>query len=409
VSRIEERLREAFNADTQTIRPGTIRDLDDLAAGRSRPAGRKAHRRARFVVPLTAAAAVSVVAVVMALVVPRLLPGQRQHGLASVRSPGHSRSAPAATVPYAEFFVALTGDGTSLGVGNATTGAMVARVMPPRPGLDFSGLAAGNGHTFVATLWRAADGSCKTWLYRFTLNDKGQPSALTPFAALPETSQLLGGLALSQNGQKLAYLTTGCPGSSVAYLAVMSIATGQTRQWAVPERNSTGSLSLTANGKLLAYGAGLIKFVTSAESVLPTDSAAGTAAERSRLVAKAAQFGSSAEINSGVITPDGAALYFTTNLTGSALANEGSHERWQLRVTDLATGQSHAVTSFAGFTGSVSADPSGRYLLLQLQPTLGSTSPPAAPSVRLARLDIATGQVTYLHAAWLGSGGWIAW
>jgi hypothetical protein len=138
-------------------------------------------------------------------------------------------------------------DGTSVGVGNATTGALVAQVMPPPPGLDFSGLATGDGHTFVATLWRAAGGSCKTWLYRFTLNGRGQPSVLTPFAALPETGQQLGGLAVSQNRQTLAYLTTGCQSSPVAYLAVMNIATRQTRQWTVPERNSIGSLSLTAN------------------------------------------------------------------------------------------------------------------------------------------------------------------
>jgi hypothetical protein len=100
VSRIEERLREAFNADAETIRPGTVRDLDDLAVRRCRPAGRKAHRRSRFVVPLAAAAAVSVVAVVAAVVVPRLLPGQSQTGPASAHNRWQSKSAAsAATVP----------------------------------------------------------------------------------------------------------------------------------------------------------------------------------------------------------------------------------------------------------------------------------------------------------------------
>jgi hypothetical protein len=403
VSRIEERLRDAFNADAETIRPATVRDLDDLAARRFRPA----RRRARFAVPLAAAAAVSVIAVVAAMVVPRLLPGQRQTGPGSAQNRGHSQSTRSATtVPYARFFVAVTGsNGTSLAVRNATTGALIARIMPPRPDLDFSGLATGDGHTFVATLWLAAGGSCKTWLYQFTLNGQGQPSVLTPFAALPETSQQLGGLAVSQNGQTFAYLTTGCPSSAVAYLAVMNIATRQTRQWTVPERNSIGSLSLTANGKLLAYSDGLIKFVTSALSVLPTDAAPGTAAERSRIVAHAAQFGASAEITSDVITPDGSALYFSVNLTGAALAKEGSHETWQLRVADLATGQSRTVKSFAGFTGSVSADPSVRYLLLQLQPALGQ----ASQSVRLARLDTANGQVAYLRAPWIGTGAAITW
>jgi Tol biopolymer transport system component len=290
-------------------------------------------------------------------------------------------------------------------VRNATTGALVAQIMPPQSDLDFSGLATGDGHTFVATLWLAAGGSCKTWLYQFTLNGQGQPSVLTPFAALPETSQQLNGLAVSQNGQTLAYLTTGCPSRAVADLVVLNIATRQTRQWTVPERNSIGSLSLTANGNLLAYSDPLIKFVTSALYVLPTDAAPGTAASRSRVVARAAQFGSSAEITSDVITPDGSALYFSTDLTGPALAKEGSHETWQLRVADVATGKSRTVKSFAGSRGSVSADPSVRYLLLQLQPALGT----ASQSVRVARLDIATGQVVYLRAPGIGSGAGIIW
>ncbi len=233
----------------------------------------------------------------------------------------------------------------------------------------------------------------------------GQPSVLTPFAALPETSRQLIGLAISQSGQAFAYQTDGCPDNHVAYLAVMNIATSRTRQWAIPERNSIGSLSLTANGNLLAYSDPLIKFVTSAASVLPADAAAGTAAERSRIIAQAARFGSLAEVTSDAIAPDGSALYFVTNLTGTALADEGNHETWQLRVADLATGQSRTVKSFAGFTGSVSADPSGRYLLLQLRPALVA----ASQSVRLARLDIATGQVAYLRTPWIGSWASITW
>jgi hypothetical protein len=64
------------------------------------------------------------------------------------------------------------------------------------------------------------------------------------------------------------------------------------------------------------------------------------------------------------------------------------------------------VKSFAGFTGSVAADPSVRYLLPQIQPAL---APASQSSVRLARLDIATGRIAYLRAPWTGSGAWITW
>ncbi len=174
MSRIEQRLREAFRADAETVRPETVRDLDDLVVRSSQPAGRKAYRRSRFVVPLGAAAAVSVIGVLAAMVVPRLLPGQGQIGPASAQNRGKSQSPPSATtVPYAKYFVVLMGNGTSLSVGDATTGTLTAQIMPPRPDLDFSGLATGDGHTFVATLSLAAGGSCKTWLYQFTLKGTG--------------------------------------------------------------------------------------------------------------------------------------------------------------------------------------------------------------------------------------------
>jgi hypothetical protein len=76
-----------------------------------------------------------------------------------------------------------------------------------------------------------------------------------------------------------------------------------------------------------------------------------------------------------------------------------------LRVADRATGHCRTVKSFAGFTGSVAADPSVRYLLLQIQPA----APASQSSVRVARLDIATGRVACLRAPWIGSGAWITW
>lgn len=386
---LEDRLRDAYRSAADTVRPQTIGGLRDQAPagqqhGRSGPAGAKLRRR--VLVPLAAAAAVTA-----AVVLPQVLTGQqREHGT----SPGRSRTRPAASRqagPYPKFFVALTpgNDSNSLAVRNATTGALVARVSPPQPGLNFAALATGNGRTFVAAAW--GDGVCGTRFYQFRLSASGTPTVLTPFA-VPELSQLVSDIAVSANGQIFGYYTELC-GSPSSYLAATDLATGRTRWWEVPKQADVGSLSLTANGHLLGYNIELTKLFASVARVLPTDAAPGTAARRSRTVATATQFGRSDEINADVVAPDGGALYFSTNPTGAALARRLA---WQLRVADLGTGRSRVVAWFAGTAYAITIDPSGRYLLLQSELGQNLSSP------RLARLDIATGQLTYLPAGWIG-------
>jgi Tol biopolymer transport system component len=81
-------------------------------------------------------------------------------------------------------------------------------------------------------------------------------------------------------------------------------------------------------------------------------------------------------------------VYFTTYPVkhDKPLANN-----WQLPALDLATGQARLVCSFPGSQGreaAIAAGPTGRYLLVEYDPHPGTT--------RLARFDVATGQVTQL-------------
>jgi hypothetical protein len=260
-----------------------------------------------------------------------------------------------------------------------------------------------DGRTFVAVLYRLDP--CRSWLYQFRLSARGQPTAPTAFAALPTTGRQILSLAVSENGQELAYVATGCgsPGAGPSYLAVTDIATRQTRQWALPVGSSVDNVSLTANGSLLSY-----KFQpnsspnSSVVRVMPTDAAPGSVAERGRTVARAAQFGRSDWISFAAVSADGSAVYFTTYPEASTFPWAG-----QVRVVDLATGRSRLVTAPAGQPGLVAADPSVRHLLLQIQQP-GSKGPP----FRLARLDLATGRITYLPSAWIpltGAGIIIYW
>jgi hypothetical protein len=428
VTTLEDRLRDAYRGAAATIRPGTIRGLGDHSLRVTGPAQRRPSRRRRILIPLAAAAAVAVVAVAAAVVIPLARSGQPPAPVASA-------------VRYPKFFVAQTGNGT-LTVRSATTGAFVARVRPPRvvggvsapatgngrtltvrrartgacrrwrrtrhraqhatslpcrfvalprpTGATFSALATGYGRTFVVGVPGLA--GCATYFYQFGLTRSGMPTALTPFA-VPKLRQLVQEIAVSANGRTFGYYTEPCTGTPVAYLAVTNLATGRARRWSLPHQADIGPLSLTASGHLLAYNIQQTKLFPSVARVLPTDAAPGTAAQRSRTVARASRFGRSDDIYADAITPDGRALYFTTNVTGVAV---GHGATWKLRVANVATGRSRIVAAFPGLAMGFTQDPSGRYLLLESE--LG----PQLATPRLTRLDLATRQVGYLHAAWIG-------
>jgi len=398
VNTLEDRLRDAYRGAAETVRPEAIGNLGDQA----RALQHKTAWRARVMVPLAAAAAVSVIAVLAAVVVPHALPGHRRAGQAASQNRRHSTSAaPATAGTQPAFFVALDGNGGSLSVRSATTGALVTRVRAPRHGVDFGAVGTADGRTFIAGVVRS--GHCRTGLYQFRLSGTGRPSSLTPFA-VPELNGLLPSqtIAVSADGQTIAYSAQTCTGRTgpvPSFLAVTNVATRHTRQWAYPGQADVMSVSLSADGHLLAYNIAVTKLFASVARVLPTDAAPGTAARRSRTVAQAAQFGPQTDIITDAITADGSAVYFTTNPTGTATGTatgKGKPPAWQLHLADLTTGRSRVVATYAGWPFDLAADPSGRFLLIQSQ--LGS----AISTPQLARLDTATGKVTYLQAAWIG-------
>jgi hypothetical protein len=382
VNTLEDRLRDAYRGAAETVRPETVRALGDPAARATTGAGRRPGRRHRVLIPLAAATAVTAGAVLAAVLLPPTGPS---------RHPGHHRTTATPVSRYPKFFVAMTGNGYSLGVRNATTGALVAKVSPPQHGATFAAVATGNGRTFVAAVWRS--GVCATRFYRFRLTRGGAATALTPYA-VPVLRQLVQDIAVSKTGRTFAYYTQLCTGSPIpSYLAVTNIGTGQTRRWSVPGQADVGSLSLSATGHLLGYRIAPTKLFKSVARVLPADAAPGTAAQRSRTVARPGRFGQAADFSAAAVAPDARALYFTTNPLGAALAK---HLAWQLRATDLAAGRSHVLAAFAGLPYAMAIDPSGRYLLLQSELGRNLSTP------RLARLDLATGQLSYLPAAWIG-------
>jgi hypothetical protein len=426
---LEDRLRAAYAEAAATVAPATVRDLDERTVPGS-PRPRRAPRRlTRTLIPVTAALAVAAVAT-LAVIVPKVLSG------------------PPAAAPAGPRFV-VTGfrlSSSALEVHNLATGALTGRIgLPARPGgpssgsagagrADVSAMATGNGRTFIVALYQSAQ--CRSWLYQFRLDSQGRPSALTPFPALPSIRYVVTGLAVSENGGKIAFMTTGC-GTSLggiplpqATLGVASTGTGQTRQWAVAGSmlyDAISDLSLTANGGLLAFsdihrvrrGAELHD-PTSYIRVMPTDAAPGNVADRSRIALRPGVVRPSlaGETLFAVISADGTTVYLTTETGFGADTVPGD-----VRAGDVRTGR----LRYLRHGGTIlAASPSVRYLLLEFYSVPSPPSPactshcprrPKRPANRFAnlplgqlgRLDLTTGKITYLPWGWLAGSSFFVW
>jgi hypothetical protein len=124
--------------------------------------------------------------------------------------------------------------------------------------------------------------------------------------------------------------------------------------------------------------------------------AAGPVAERGHTVVQAHRFGPTDAITFAVFSPDEKSLYFST-YTQLATGPGPS----QIRVEDIATGRTRVVHSPIGLIGLVTADPSARYMLLEI--------PTGNQSVKLGQLNLLTGKFRYLPSGWMGEFASVNW
>ncbi len=360
-SSIEDRLRDAYRGAADTVRPDGVRRLDEqsvaLHSFRS-TRGRRAPRR--VLIPLGAAASVALVGVLLGV-----LAGARQSAERNPVPPAQTGA------PAGRFLVAVSStDKHSLTVHNKFSGASVATIAAPSPGMVFAALATGDGRHYVAVLWRK--GACRSWIYQFRLNAAGQPGALTPYP-LATTDRLVHRIAVSADDSTLAYASEPCPKSSTAAedLSVVRVASLATRTWSIPSQISIASLSLTEHGRQLAYIFGPARQYGSGAYVLPASAASGPALQRSRVVATGAQLGRDKAIFSGAITPDGADVYFISSGTGRSYGHG-----WQVRMASLATRKISVVGRYPGIPGYLMTGPAVRHALVVVL----SKSPVPVPS-----------------------------
>ena len=310
---LEDRLRDAYRAAAETVRPeeilpGAILSPPDHARRRARRTGRTGPgpSRIRVLIPLAAAVAVIAVAAVVAVLLPRAAPGLGRG------KPTAGQTTPALLTTPAYFVVLNWSQHPSMFVANATTGAQGARISLPFPAADLVSVATGDGQTFVVAA--TAPEGCTTTLYRFSLAANGTPSPMTPFTNVAGQISDPWDMAVSAGSRFIAYQTMACSHLSPeqllkaakhgqtqrGYLSVLNTVTGRTKQWTYQTRLNeflpgTGNVSISANGSVVGFS----------NKVIDTSAPAGSLAAHARVVATNGEFGPSTIIGGLNVSPDG--------------------------------------------------------------------------------------------------------
>ena len=407
----EQLLREAFAAAAQSVTPTAIHvprpaDRPERSWCRWLPWVRNQprcwDRRLRLprfyeqvLIPLAAAAAITVIAIAMTVVVPRAFSAARgSHGGVAQMGPVSVHPAkyparpaqvalasdlaaayPGGHVPHApspRFFVGIrqlsaTSEMlTGLAVYSAATGRVVASVAQPGQGRYYQAVAAlGSDQSFVVAATPARGPGCHTWFYRFSLGPQGRPTGWAPLAVPEVTGEIRynNGLAASGDGKVLAYSASTCTQNSGGQVGVIHLDTQKVRTWTTMWPAVPRNLSLSANGTLLSFvgnassGSKDASQVEDAVWTLRTNAAPGPVASHYRKVLHAP-----GGVQSATLSPTGAITFAMTasnprRLTASENVN----------AYDTATGKPlglvqtvRYLTDGPGFT----PDASGQYVLV---------------------------------------------
>lgn len=408
----EDRIRDAFQADAQTVQPGHIRPL--VGHVRATPAGRGRQKPwPRPAVPLAAAAAVAAIAVTFAALAPGTSRGNAPARPAAVVHPatgplaapagGLAQGYPGARLPAGQmprYFVGLgypNGRPASefaftINVYSAATGKIVARVNPPQPGAYFQAVASlGPGQSYVAAAMAWPEPGCRSLLYRFRLTRSGRPAGLTPLA-VPEVPGLAQRIAGSADGRTVLYSTAGCSsqGPPPPYITgEITLPAGTTRTWRTTPRGSMHE-SLSADGRLAA--------ITAPSRPGNYDGAGYLLALGPRLQDRRALTApGTGGVLATALSPNGRVMFALTSVLPAS-----GYPPYTLRLAAYATATGRPLRTLLtrrhqveSLPGELAADPSGRYLIAASFPLTGS--PGNNPLAGVTLIDVASGQAHTIY------------
>jgi hypothetical protein len=428
VNELEERIRDALRADAATVRPESIPGVPPRPLRPPRPPQRGSRRtagpwsaRGRVLVPLAAAAAVA--ATVVGLTVARPLPGSGRPAsgavaaspspgrlaLPTISPPAHlgpvpkpmlgptatrgvSASAPAPGVP--PFYVTVYDTSNpnkiiyALFVRSTATGANVAAIGAPPGFAQLDAIAAPAGdRTFVVAAQPDGANSCSQQLYQFRLGRDGQPGPLVPLhITVPGTLSGTGDLTITPDGRTLAYASYLC-GTGEGEVGVIDLATRHVSVWATSVSPGPSGLSLSANGRWLAYGA------MSGVMLLSTSAPDGPVLAHSKVVSKTADW--------AALVGEGYSLYECTIPAGlpTDVPARSVVGTVTYGIRSLHTRQHRVIASWPNLPSpqcAATPDPSGRYLLVQFPAKAPATD---SDFVRAAVLNVHTGRLTLVPEA----------
>jgi len=416
VTRLEDKLREAYREAAGTVRPESIRALHLKATQRAAVAPAR-HRT--LLVPLAAAASVAVIAVASFVVLPSL----------AGRAPGHKARAHRAQGPAVSRLAALPtytvlNGGNELNVVVTATGRVAGRLRAPA-GLAFATIAGTAGdRTFFAAADLNPQTSCEAFFYRFTLNADGQPSALTPLP-VHRLPGLPTALAASADGAQVAYSVVGCAsgparhigsGHPIGAISLVNLASGTvTRHWSYTlSEDYTTDLSMSADGSELGYS-NYQNASSVVGRVLAARAPSGPDQRHSRIVAR--------QVNSVALSGSGRLMYAITGARDHVLASYDTANGRQVQVLHVWPARFQP--------GPLVADPAGGFALLAVTvsaPHRAGASNIGRGSCRVVHhhvkcqgftpprtvffsINLATGAATRLPIRASGPAGWgmIAW
>ena len=380
MSRLEDRLRDAYQAAAQTVSEESFRGLGERIAQRDH--NRQAQpvtRRGRVIIPLTAAAAVAAIAVAASLAVPQSQAGRGRpagNPRPTSSASGPTPIAPDTAGPPPPFFIGINWGKSDidLGVFNSSTGRLVSR-LAPRDGQQFTATAAtGDSRAFIVAT-AARTGPCQTRLYQLRLTAQGQVAGLAPLA-VPQVRgdiQAPSELAASANGQVIAYAARDCGGEH-GWAGVIDLATGRVRTWPA---SSWGlfSMSLSPAGTLAGFVDTTAFGGNGTAQVLSTGAPPGPLEQRARTVLPAS-----------VVTAEGTAVLSASGKAMLACAESGRNAT--LSAYSVATGRLlrilHSWRHVLGGPCMLSVASGSRFVLVS----------GLLPQDIATRIDVITGQAT---------------
>jgi hypothetical protein len=389
MSNMEDRLRDAFQADAHTI--ATVHPFESPTAWK--PAIQ--FREGRVMGPLAAAAA-------LALIVGGAVVGSKlwhrsddKHTAAT----GLGGAFPGGRVPKAavpSYLVAVIprskqARNSRLDVISTKTGTVTGSILPSKRGQYFTAVAAANGQ-FIAQVTN--DNVCETWLYSFGVSKAGKPTALTsaygsPVPGFPtqgyETEA--GALAVTPDAKIVAYGATKCSGPG-GVVGVFRSASDRATSWHYVLPASPESLSLSADGNLLELVSNPSKPHV---EVNPRRNAVWSLNARGRGGSLDASYRRVVKppnpIASAALSPTGAVTFVVTRSSGSPRvvainAYRTSTGKHLFLIGDL-------LSSKFDIGASLSLDPTGRYALISDWRNI--SNPPSQHPV--VGMDLSTGRV----------------